>query len=140
MTLKQIKDGLDEIALRQPSVNTVIEDGNIYTLNEMRNVRFGVYCTTQREHTYNVETSRMQFNFFLYYCDRLKSNEENKIEAQSTGIQTINNILRVFQDKYDVDVSEVTYTPFTESFSEMTCGVYASVTITAYDDGCTIEF
>lgn len=137
MTLKQITDALNAIALEQPAIRTALEKGNIYELNSMRDARFGVFCATQQTHEYNLETAQMDYRFWLYYVDRLKSNESNKIDAQSTAIQVINNILRTFQEIYDVDVTDIVYTPFTESFSEMCAGQYASVTISVYDDGCT---
>lgn len=137
MTLKQITDALNSIALEQPAIKTAVESGNIYDLNEMRNARFGVYASVQQTHEYDIEDARMDYRFWLYYVDRLKSNEENKTEIQSTGIQVINNILRTLQKKYDVDINGITYTPFTESFSEMCSGVYCSVTISVFDDGCT---
>lgn len=137
MTLKQITDALNAIALEQPAIRTALEKGNIYELNSMRDARFGVFCATQQTHEYNLETAQMDYRFWLYYVDRLKSNESNKIDAQSTAIQVINNILRTFQKIYDVDVTDIVYTPFTESFSEMCAGQYASVTISVYDDGCT---
>ena len=137
MTLKQITDALNAIALEQPAVRQAIESGNIYDLNEDRNARFGVFCATQQNHTYDLEEARMDYNFYLYYVDRLKSNEENKLEIQSTGIQVINNIMRTFQRLYDVDITNINYTPFTESFSEMCGGVYANITISVYDEGCT---
>ena len=137
MTLKQLTDALNTIALEQPAINTAVKSGNIYDLNEMRNARFGVFCATQQTHNYDVETAEMEYRFWLYYVDRLKSNESNKIDAQSTAIQVINNILRTLEKEYDVEVTDVVYTPFTESFSEMCAGQYASVTISVYDEGCT---
>lgn len=140
MTLKQLTDALNTIALEQPAINTAVKSGNIYDLNEMRNARFGVFCATQQTHNYDVETAEMEYRFWLYYVDRLKSNESNKIDAQSTAIQVINNILRTLEKEYDVEVTDVVYTPFTESFSEMCAGQYASVTISVYDEGCVDEY
>lgn len=140
MTLKQLIDALNAIAMEQPAIRTALEKGNIYELNSKRDARFGVFCATQQTHEYNLETAQMDYRFWLYYVDRLKSNESNKIDAQSTAIQVINNILRTLEKEYDVEVSDIVYTPFTESFSEMCAGQYASVTISVDDDGCVMDF
>lgn len=141
MTLKEIFDGLNEIALKQPSISEIIPNGNIYTLNEEGTFKFGVFCAVQDTHQYDSENAFTNYRFFLYYTDRLKSDETNKIDVQSTAISTLKNIIRTFLDKYDVELATtVDFTPFTESFKQLCAGAYAAVTFKIYDDGCVEDF
>ena len=141
MTLKEIFDSFNEIALKQPTINEIIKDGNIYTLNNEGTFKFGVFCAVQDIHHYEIEKNAMTYRFFLYYVDRLKSDSSNKIEIQSTAIQTLNNIIRPFTEKNDVDVATtIDYTPFTESFKQLCAGCYCAVAIKVYDDGCVTDF
>lgn len=140
MTLKEIIDALNEISIEQPSIREYIKSGNIYDLNSERSAKFGVFCCTNATHEYSVENALMNFTFYLYYVDRLSSDESNKTEIQSTGISTINNIIRTFVEDYDVDVSNISYETFTERFSEMCAGVWGTVTISVFDEGCLERF
>lgn len=140
MNLKETIEALNTIALEQPAVNQVIKSGNIYDLNEDRNVRFGVFCATQQVHQYDFNAGQNTFNFFLYYVDRLKSDESNKIEIQSTGIEVLKNIIRTFIGEYDVDIDAADFTVFTQSFSEMCAGVYTNISVAVDDDGCVEVF
>lgn len=140
MTLKEVIDSLNNIALSQPDVNDYIKSGNIYDLNSERNAKYSVFCCTQDVHNYDIENAAMDYRFIIYYVDRLQSDADNKLEVQSTGIQTLNNILRTFQRENDVDVTNISHTVFTESFAGLCAGDYATFTVTVYDDGCEEKF
>lgn len=136
MTLQEIYNKLNEIAMRQPNVNQVIKTGNVYDLNSDRKADFRVFCATQATHTDNLEEGVTTYNFFLYVIDRMKDNGDNKITAQSSAIETLRNIIRVFLKETDCDVATVSYEVFTQSFSESCCGAYATVGIIAEDNPC----
>ena len=140
MNLKNVIDGLNSIAMEQPEINQYIKSGNIYDLNKDGNAVFSVFCCTNSTHRYDIESSRMDYSMVIYYVDRLQSNGDNKIEIQSTGIQTLNNILRTFSKRNDVEVSNISYEVFTESFKQLCAGCYCTVTISVYDAGCTEIF
>lgn len=140
MTLKQVIDSLNSISLRQPDVNEVVKSGNVYDLNTDNNIHFSVFCCTQSEHNYNFENGINTFRFILYYVDRLQSDGDNKIEVQSTGIETLKNILRTFSKENDIEIDEVEFTVFTESFKQICAGAYTSVSIEVEDDNCTEIF
>lgn len=140
MTLKQVIDSLNSIALRQPDINEVVKSGNVYDLNTDNNIHFSVFCCTQSEHNYNFENGINTFRFVLYYVDRLQSDGDNKIEVQSTGIETLKNILRTFSKENDIEIDEVEFTVFTESFKQICAGSFTSVSIEVEDDNCTEIF
>lgn len=136
MTLKEVIDSLNNIALSQPDVNDYIKSGNIYDLNSERNAKYSVFCCTQGTHTYDFLQGENTFNFILYYVDRLQSDGDNKIEVQSTAIETLKNILRTFSHENDVDIQNASFEVFTESFSSLCAGAYTTVSIMVEDDNC----
>lgn len=136
MTLQEIINGFNEISLKQPSIKEFISSGNIYSLSKERNARFGVFCCTQGTHSTNLVDGYSTYNLFLYYVDRLKSDETNKLEIQSVAIETLKNIIKTFVNKYDVEISTADFEVFTERFSEMCAGAYATVSVVTYSDNC----
>lgn len=140
MTLKEIIDVLNEISIEQPSIREYIKSGNIYDLNSERSAKFGVFCVTQGTHSANIVDGYSTYNLFLYYVDRLASDNSNKIEIQSTGMEVLKNILRVFREDYDVEITTADFDVFTERFSEECAGCYATISIIAFEDNCIDRF
>ena len=140
MTLQELFNRLNEIALRQPNICEIIPTGNIYDLNSRRDAKFGVFCATQGTHSYDAENALTSFNFILYYVDRLKDNEDNKIQIQSTAIETLKNIILTLQHTEDIDIAACDFNVFTESFSQLCAGAYATVKINSFDEGCVENF
>lgn len=140
MTLQEIFNRLNEIALKQPNICEIIDTGNIYDLNSKREAKFGVFCVAQGTHSYDAENALTSFNLILYYVDRLKDNGDNKIQVQSIGIETLKNIVLTLAQTEDVDISECSFTVFTESFSQLCAGAYATVKINSFDEGCVENF
>ena len=102
MNLKETIDKLNSIAISQPNVNDYVKSGNIYDLSENRNANFSVFCVTQGTHSYDFKNGYNIFNFVLYYVDRLTSDSSNKIEIQSTAIETLKNIIRTYNITFAV--------------------------------------
>ena len=140
MTLKQVIDKFNEIALKQPTISTIIPGGDIYELNKDRNVKYGVFCATQGTHTADLDNGNTTYNFFLYYVDRLKSDESNKIEIQSTALETLKNILHTFIQETDSELSKCDFQVFTESFAAVCAGAYATISIIVEDNNCIEKF
>lgn len=133
MTLLQIVDKLQTIALSQPNVRTAGE-GNIYDkMNTNPSVKYGVFFITQNTHIEYEESDR--YGLTLFYVDRLEDDiESNRLRIQSHGKQVLGNIITMFCNEFDADFPEITYTPFTEKFVDMTAGVYANIIIDIYKD------
>lgn len=136
MNLKEVIEGLNSIALSQPDVNDYVKSGNIYDINEQRNIKYSVFCVTQGTHSYNFTNGYNTFNFILYYVDRLQSDGDNKVEVQSTAIETLKNIIREFMKEYDVEIETASFEVFTESFSSLCAGAYTTVSIFVDDENC----
>ena len=133
MTLLQIVDKLQTIALSQPNVRTAGE-GNIYDkMNTNPSVKYGVFFITQNTHIEYEESDR--YGLTLFYVDRLEDDmESNRLRIQSHGKQVLGNIITMFCNEFNADFPEITYTPFTEKFVDMTAGVYANIIIDIYKD------
>lgn len=133
MTLQDIIKNLKDIALKQHNINYANE-GDVYMLNSLPNLDYGVFFVTQTNHSQSVNT--VTYNLTLYYIDRLLTDESNKLQIQSNGIIALGNIINIFNQKYD-DVEivyDITYNTFTHQFADACAGVYATVKIIADND------
>lgn len=126
MTLQTIIDTLKAIGLTQPNVRTATE-GDIYrALDGNPSVKYGVFHLSQTTHHERENTDVYGFN--LFYVDRLEDDMANRTQIQSIGKSVIGNIVSTFCDRMDGEHSEITYTPFTERFTDECAGVYATLT------------
>lgn len=133
MTLYEIVNSILDIAKKQPNINHTGE-GDIYSLNSLPNIDYGVFYITQTNHTQSENV--VTYKLVLYYIDRLLQDGSNRLQVQSQGILALNNIINIFnQITPEVEVDyEVDYTTFTHRFNDDCAGVFASVTITADND------
>ena len=128
MTLYNVIDNIQKIALKQPNIRTSVE-GNIYDyMNATPDIQYGVCLLTQGTH--RSDESFNYFNFNMFYADRLVDNmESNRLQIQSIGQQLLVNIVDTFCDRYDVEIeNEIQYYPFTQKFADETAGGYITVT------------
>lgn len=127
MTLIQIVDILKKIALQQPNVRTAT-DGDIFdVLNGNPNVRYGVFHVNQTNHKEEDDIDTYGLN--LFYVDRLTDDDENRLLIQSVGKSIIGNIVTTFCEEFDGEAPTITYTPFTQRFTDECAGVWCSVNI-----------
>lgn len=133
MTLLQIVDNIERIALTQPNIRSVGE-GNIYSfMNNNPSVKYGVFFILQNNHTEYQEYTN--YNFTLFFIDRLEDDlESNRIRIQSNGMQVISNIVSMLCEKFDIDFPNMQYTSFTQKFLDMCAGVYATISFNIYKD------
>lgn len=115
---------LVQAAKEQPNLNTVMLH-DIYRLNHLPNIRYGAFVieTDQGQHLDNI----FRFNLVLYYVDRLTANKDNMLDAQSTGIDVLHNILVSLPEEVDL-VSSV-YRVFDQKFKDDCAGAYVNVTL-----------
>lgn len=127
MTLFEIVTTLSGISESQPAVNSVSE-GSIYTnLNANPSLRYYNVNISQTDHRDDMEFDYWGFNIFC--TDRLLDDESNRLEIQSTAIETLKNIIRTFIEQADgVEIyDEIIYTTFTQRFTDLCAGAYATV-------------
>lgn len=139
MTLFQIIDRFQKLALSAPNVRTA-SNGDVYAaLNDNPQVKYGVFFITQNTHQELEDMDRYGLTFF--YIDRLDDTlEDNRLQIQSIGKEVISTVIRDFCEEYDVDVPTINYTPFTQKFKDLTAGVYAQLTIDVLKGICADDF
>ena len=130
---------IEVVAAKQPSVNMIVRN-DVFRLNAVPTAKYAAFAWLQGQHATQVGSSFIDFTFTFFYVDRLKNDKSNEVEIQSTGIQTLNNIIRVLEE-YDV-VSETSYTfqVFNQRFADQCAGVYCNVTLSVPITGYCAEF
>lgn len=136
MKLQEIVTTIEGIANSQPSVNQVFE-GNVYQLNELKDIKYGVSVITQGQH--KQQGGFLYFNFIIYYIDRLTSTGDNRLNVQSTAIDTLSNIIKSMND-LDFDFQDITYQTFTQRFEAECAGAYAQVSFLAPTNYCSVDY
>lgn len=129
MTLYEVVDSFLNIAKNVPNINYVGQ-GDIYSLNTLPNVEYGVFFITQTNHQMSENT--ITYNLTLFYVDRLKADGSNKLQIQSQGISTLGNIINLFSlhnDEVDIEY-DIQYTTFLQRFADECSGVFCNVNIT----------
>lgn len=126
MTLLQVIRRLEEVALAQPPVASIVEN-DAYRLNELPDARYGVFAFTQGRHSGGATLGLRRYTFTLMYIDRLTEDHSNELEVQSTGDFVLDNILRTLADEWEV--SDWTIQTFTQRFADDCAGAYAEVTL-----------
>lgn len=132
MTLKGFIQVLEKVAGSQPAVHTIIRN-DIYRLNALPNVRYGVVAWSQLEH--RVSTDSIDFAFLLTYADRLDLTElagqpakqGNELDVQSVAVQVLTNIIKTIRDG-GVHVDDYTLETFSQRFSDECAGAFSRVT------------
>ena len=122
-----------------PNVRTA-SDGDVYAaLNDNPTLEYGVFFITQNTHQEFEQMDR--YGLTLFYIDRLDDTlEDNRLQIQSIGKETLSTIIRDFCDEYDIDLPTMLYTPFTQKFKDLTAGVYVTIDLEIYKDSCYDDF
>lgn len=136
MTLLEVIRRIESVAGVQPSVNTIVRD-NITLLDSHPAVRYGAFAWVQGQHQESIGTDWRTYRFSFFYLDRLVGDRSNAIEAQSVGMDTIGNVLRVLAD--DFDIAEWSIDTIAGHADEC-AGVVADVTLRALRGGCGYEY
>ena len=128
MTLTDTIRLIEAVASGQPPVKSIVRN-DIFRLNSLPDARYGVFGWTQGTHTASADTSFYTYRFTFFYIDRLTANQSNEVEIQSVGIQVLDNILRMLEDRDALPVGDWQYTTFNQRFLDECAGVYVSVGI-----------
>lgn len=132
MTLKETIELLKNIALSQPNIRYV-GDGNVYELNHKPDIEYGVFYITQSNT--QVYENYVQYNLNLFFVDRLTDGFDNRLQVQSDGIRVIKNIVNIFEDAADCEITyPLNFTSFNERFTDECCGVFTTISIISDGD------
>lgn len=126
MTLRETVMAIEWTALAQPAVRTVVPN-DVFRLNALPDVRYGVFAWTQQQHRGDVAGDLHSFSFSLFYVDRLTEDKGNELEVQSTGVQTLENILRTLALRGIVPADGYQMQTFNQRFMDECAGVFCTV-------------
>ena len=103
-------------------------EGDVYEYMNSGNHKYP--CLFMTMSTINSDTSSTDYNFTLFYIDRLTDDNSNRIYVQSTGISVIKQILQqIVSINSDVALNSANYTLFTEKFADYCGGVFCDVVL-----------
>lgn len=129
MTLLELLKKITDIAEEQPQINTLVEH-DIYRLNELVDVEYGVFAYTQGSHTSSVDRDNITYNFTFFYVGRLTDNRDNMTVLQSEAIEVLENILYTLWSEADVAIGDYSFQPFNRRFLDDCAGCWVEVAIT----------
>lgn len=124
--LKRIIYQLVQGAKKEPNLRTFLLH-DIYRLNHLPDIKYGALVVETEQGQVTSPDSFFRFNFVIYYVDRLTINKDNMLDAQSTGIDVLHNILVGLPEEVDVITS--TYRVFDQKFKDDCAGAYVNVTL-----------
>ena len=127
MNLYDVLNKLNDIANKHKLISEY-HNGDVYRImNSAKNTYPVVVFTVDMLQNYEDYST---LNAYMYFIDRLTDDEDNKINIQTNGINTINDIINKLCEVNEISVQRpLQYTFFTEKFGDMCCGVYANVSI-----------
>lgn len=128
MTLKETILALEKVAAQQPAINQIVRN-DVFRLNSLPDVLYGVFAWTQREHTMEPDSDTVNFAFTLFYVDRLTEDHSNEVDVQSMGVQVLTNIIRGVEDAGVWPLSSYSFTSFNQRFTDECAGVYCNITL-----------
>lgn len=139
MTLYECVTYLKSIAMKQPNVRSSW-DGDIYDLmNTNPSIRYATFVVSQTTHRQTENFCYYGFN--LFYVDRLDETlEDNRLQVQSIGKEILSNVIKTFEELYDGVATSIVYHPFTERFTDLCAGQYATVEIEVPISECYEEY
>lgn len=140
MTLLETIRTMEVIASRQPSIKMIVEN-DIFRLNARADARYGVFAFVQGEHSTAIDNNVITYAFTLFYVDRLKNDRSNQIEIQSTGIQTLDNIIRTLDEIGIYADNDYSFQVFNQRFVDDCAGVMCRVSLSVPLTGiCSEQF
>lgn len=128
MTLKTLIRTVEAVAKGQPSVKMIIPN-DVFLLNSRSDAEYGVFAWTQGVHTASADSSLVTYQLTLFYVDRLTADQGNRLDVQSTGIETLDNIIRDLAER-GIGPGEYSFQTFNQRFLDECAGVYTTVSLT----------
>lgn len=138
MTLLETILLIEQVASAQPSINMIVEN-DVYKLNDCPDALYGVFAFVQGQHSGSISSDFITYNFTLFYVDRMTADHHNQLEAQSVGVTTLDNILRLL-DEAGCEIDSYQFTPFSQRFADDCAGVYVQVGLSVLNTPCGEAF
>lgn len=125
MNLLQTINALEAQASFQPTIHSIVRN-DVFRLSSIPDARYGVFAWLQGEHRTQTDGDFTEFNFTLFYVDRLTFDKKNEVQIQSVGIETLENILLALEAR-GIFAQEHTFRTFNQRFADECAGVFCNV-------------
>lgn len=139
MTLVELTDAIEALALTSPVIHYADSGADVYDLNGRTVVNYpAVYIMPDGVHTVGRNTT--QYHLTIFYIDRLVADKTNAEQVFSTAIRELSNLVRGIRDINGVvnigDTASVQNFINTEQekFSDVCAGAYIITTVTVEND------
>jgi hypothetical protein len=126
MTLRQVIRAIERIASEQPAIRMIVRN-DVFRLNTCPDAKYGTFAWLQREHSGSVDGNTIRYSFTFFYVDRLTADHGNEVEIQSTGISTLDNIIKTLDRMGIWCDSGYTFQTFNQRFLDECAGVFCNV-------------
>jgi hypothetical protein len=127
MTLSQVINAVEKVAMEQPSINMIVRS-DVFRINSAPSLKYGVFAWTQGQHSGVISSGMLTFNFSFFYVDRLNEDKSNQTEIQSVGCEVLSNILRSLDD-IGIYAESYTLQTFNQRFTDECAGVFSNVSL-----------
>lgn len=127
MTLIEVIKAIEAVASNQPAIGMIVEN-DVFRLNTLKSAKYGVFAFVQGQHSADVQSDLITFNFNFFYVDRLTDGDANQLEIQSTGVEVLSNIINTLYND-GMEITSYNFTPFNQRFTDECAGVYTNVEV-----------
>ena len=138
MKYKEIVKIIKNISLALPDVQSFYT-GDVYEVNADQSVKYSSVVLTNQEHQFDNVNDRFQYNFILFYIDRLTDDENNRTDVHTAAVSALKTIVQHLED-YDVIINDFKFNLFRERFNDQCAGAYATLSVKVEDNDCTDGF
>ena len=138
MKYKEIIKIIKNISLALPDVQSFY-CGDVYEVNADQSVKYSSIVLTNQEHSFDNINDKFQYNFILFYIDRLTDDEANRTDVHTAAVSALKNIVQHLED-YDVIINDFKFNLFRERFNDSCAGAYATLSVDVEDNDCNEDF
>lgn len=138
MTLLDIIRSIERIVATQPNIHTIVRN-DVYKLNSIPDVKYGVIAWTQGTHQMDYRSGMATYQIYLFYIDRKSDRSNIETEIVSFGVQVLNNIIFTLSAQ-DIFIDEAQVQPFTQRFADDCAGAYVTLNIQVPIDRCHEDY
>ena len=122
---------IENTSLQHPFINSFFTD-RYSLIGGEDDIKYGVISLLNETHRIGSNVS--VFNFKIIFADRL-TDDNNKIQLQSVGIQAITEICNALRVKYDLDITEdLSIDLYEGQFADECAGAISSISILVRSD------
>lgn len=136
MNYYNTQDTIKKIAKQIPNIG-LVETGDIYELlNANQSVSYPAIVITNRPHTIDRSTDTITYNFYIFYVDRLTSDDSNRIDIHNAATEVLYSLTDALS-QYGMEIySQSNITFFNERFNDTTAGAYIEIGVNVEVEQC----